>query len=272
MHIMLELVLFILGLAVGSFINALVYRWQNQKSIIKGRSQCPTCQHQINWFDLIPLFSYCLLRGHCRVCRKPISWHYPLIELLTGVVFVLPIVNLGALVQRFGVQGLVYGVPIAPLAIYLFFSSILIAIFAYDLRYMLIPDRLTLPAIIIVFIVQFGLSVTAGDVAKIWYFVGAGMLGLIFFLLQFLISRGTWIGGGDLRLGMLIGLMVGWPDIILALFLAYIIGTVIILPLVLVGRAKLKTAVPFGVFLVSATIVVLIWGTSIRTWYWGLLT
>jgi len=70
---------------------------------------------------------------------------------------------------------------------------------------------------------------------------------------------------------MLIGLMVGWPDIILALFLAYIIGTVIILPLVLVGRAKLKTAVPFGVFLVSATIVVLIWGTSIRTWYWGLL-
>jgi len=251
--------LFVIGLSIGSFINALVYRLQNKKKIGWDRSECPHCHHQLNWHDLIPLLSLLILKGRCRYCRKPISWQYPLVEFLTGVVFVLRIFQPGA------DQPLASNIQYL---IYLVFAVILMIIFAYDLRYMLIPDKISIPAIVLLLIVQL---LIGNYQLPITSYLLAAAVASGFFFLQFIISKGKWIGGGDIRLGFLIGLMLGWPNILLGLFLAYILGTIISLPLVILGKQSLKSQVPFGVFLSLSTIFSLLWGNSVIEWYLGLL-
>lgn len=247
--IVLYIILFILGLSIGSFINALVYRLQSNKKIINDRSACPKCQHKLPWHDLIPLISFLMLKGRCRYCQKRILWQYPLIEFLTGIIFILPIIQLPEIV---------------PILIYLIFACILMIIFAYDLRYMLIPDKITIPAILIAVAAQMFLNFKFHHLLNL---VLAAGLASAFFLAQFIVSKGSWIGGGDIRLGFLMGLILGWPNIIVGVFLAYIIGAFFTLPLVIVGRKGMKSPVPFGVFLTAATIITLLWAKTIVQWY-----
>jgi len=227
-----------------------------------GRSFCPKCKHQISWYENIPVFSFLFLRGKCRHCKKKISWQYPLVELTVGILFVVVFLfNF----QFFNFSILTFNSQFLTFVRDLFFVSIMIVIFIYDLKYYLILDRITLPAIFIIAVSNIFLGYN-------WQYLLIGALvGGGFFLAQFLVSKGRWIGGGDIRLGVLMGVMFSWPMILLSLFLSYILGSIISIFLVIFGKKKMDSQVPFGIFLTSASIVTLFWGNAILNWYLSFL-
>ena len=247
--------LVLIGLAVGSFINALVYRLQNNESIASGRSHCTSCGYTLAWYDLIPVISFFMLGARCRSCHGAISWQYPFVELISAL--------------SFGLSVLVYRVngAAAQLTTIIFFIILLI-ILAYDLKYLLIPDSVSIPSIIVVIGIQIFLHPSVVYIGQLCL---AGLFAAGFFYLQFMVSKGKWIGGGDIRFGFLMGVMLGIPQIGIALIGAYILGTVISLPLVALGVKGMKSEVPLGVFLSLATIVTLLWGSTISAWYWHIL-
>ncbi len=253
--------LFILGSVIGSFLNVVICRTQQSTSIIFGRSHCSQCRHQLRWYELVPLVSFLLLRGKCRKCKGVLSRQYLLVELATAVLFVMVAYYASnvALVLVGDWSALIL------LLRNLFVVCIFIIIFVYDLRWQLILDRFTLPALVVVFLtnIMLGWAVLPMVLAIA---VGGG-----FFLLQFIASKGKWIGGGDIRLGALIGAVVGWPVVVVALFMSYIIGAITLSPLLLFGRARLGALVPFGTFLVIGALVGMMWGENIVSWYLGLL-
>ncbi|MFA5124513.1 MAG: prepilin peptidase [Patescibacteria group bacterium] len=244
------LFIFIIGLVIGSFLNVVVWRLHSGEPIVFGRSKCPHCQAGLQPKDLVPLLSFILLRGRCRYCRQPISWQYPIVELAGGLLFVLAYI--------LHPQLLVFLRDII-------LVSILIIVFVYDLRWQLIPDQVTIPAIILLFIFSLLLG------SNLWLLIFAVLVGFGFFGLQYLVSSGRWIGGGDLRLGALMGAVLGWPLLIVALLVAYIVGAIVSVVLLISGKAKAKTPVAFGTFLALGTLVALFWGERIINWYLGLL-
>jgi prepilin signal peptidase PulO-like enzyme (type II secretory pathway) len=252
---------------IGSFLNCFIWRL-HKKEGLWNRSYCPKCKKQITWYDNIPVLSFIALGGKCRYCHKAISWQYPIVELITGLLF------------AFGWQ---YELKNYPYEFWLDFNfmfhnlkfilqifrdwfliAVMIIVFIYDLRWYLILDKITLPACVIIL----GLNLSLGFS---WQnLLIAGIIGSSFFLLQFVISRGRWIGGGDIRLGLLMGLTLGWPKVLLAIFLAYILGSVIGVGLIVTGKKKMDSQIPLGTFLALATLVVLFWGQNILDWYVGL--
>lgn len=240
----------ILGLVVGSFLNAVIYRLHKKVSFLRGRSYCPWCKHDLSTKDLIPLFSFMFLKGECRYCLKKISWQYPLVEFGTMVVFLLLFWQFGLTLEFF---------------VYLIYASILIIIFVYDLRYYLILDKVSLPAIIIAVL----LSVFILNISLINILFGV-LIGGGFFLLQFYISNGKWIGGGDIRLGVLMGAMLGFPGILVALFTAYVLGSIVGIFLILSKKKKWKSQVPFGTFLSLATLITFVFGELVIEYYQNL--
>lgn len=245
-----------IGLTIGSFLNALVYRMYNGISIVRGtdgraaRSFCPHCRHTLSALDLIPVVSYLVLGGKCRYCHKPIHWQYPVVELAAGVLC-------GIAAWRFGAQ---IDTPIVAL----YFIGLLF-IFLYDLKYQLILDSVTLPFMPIVFVLSLVRGYTWSDLL-----LGAAFGGG-FFAFQYVVSRGKWIGGGDIRLGVLLGFMLGFRVTVLALFLAYIVGACVAVYLLIAKRADLQSKVAFGTFLSASAVVCLLWGTSMVEWYLNLL-
>lgn len=229
---------FLLGLVVGSFCNAVIWRLHVRRSFTRGRSVCPRCKKTLRKRDLIPIVSFIALRGRCAFCRKAISWQYPLVELATSALF-------AAFVWIEGVT-LLAGFHVA-------MTALLVILFVYDLRYMLVPDSVVLPAAILAFCGQMiaGASLSATLLGGI---IGAG-----FFLLQYLLSKGTWIGGGDIRIGLLMGVLLGWPAVIAALGLAYVSGSLIGLTLIAARRKGWKSQIPFGTFLTASTVVTLLY-------------
>ncbi|MFA6525251.1 MAG: prepilin peptidase [Patescibacteria group bacterium] len=243
---MLETFVFIFGLIIGSFLNVVVYRMKNKKDFLKGRSFCTHCKKTLSAIDLIPLLSFILLLGKCRYCRKKISWQYPLVEFSTGLVFLI-------LYLKFGFSLEFY--------IYSLYSVFLIIIFVYDLLYYLVLDSVSMPAIIVGFIGSLVLGLSLTNI------IIGGIIGLTFFLLQFVISKGKWIGGGDLRLGLMCGFMVGWPKILPLLVVTYVSGAIISVSLLATKKKKWQDSVPLGIFLTLATLVVLLFGDQIIDWY-----
>lgn len=143
----------------------------------------------------------------------------------------------------------------------MFIISVMVIIFIYDFRWYLILDIITLPACAIILIFNLFLGIS------LWNLVFSGIIGSSFFLLQFIISRGKWIGGGDIRLGLLMGLTLGWPNILVAIFLAYFMGSFVGIGLLLSGKKKWGSQIPLGIFLSTATIITLFWGGQILNWY-----
>jgi len=240
-------IVFVLGLFIGSFLNCVVYRLHEKKSFLRGRSFCPQCKHNLSWWDLVPVFSFLLLRGKCRYCKKKISIQYPLAELLTAIIFVL--------VFEF------YSINLFWLVI----TALLIVIFIYDLNYLLIPDSVLIIAIILTLFYLFISPVF------ILNYILSGLGASAFFLIIYLISKGKWIGFGDVKLAILIGLLVGWPNIIISLFSAFLLGAIIGIGLILTGKKKLKSEVPFGPFLIIGIYIALFFGDKIVNWYLGFL-
>ena len=251
-------IIFVIGLCIGSFIDCLVWRLNRKKTIL-GRSICPQCKKKIAWYDNIPLISFIILRGRCRHCKKKISFQYPLVELATGILFVIVWLRLN------NTSDFVLQTSYLLLLRDLIFISILIVIFIYDLRWYLILDIITVPAMALALVLNFFLGFNCLNLLI------AAAIGGGFFLLQYVVSRGKWIGGGDIRLGVLMGLMLGYPQIIVALMLAYILGSIVGIMLLAAKKKQWSSQIPFGAFLSAATVVVLLWGEKILDWYLGII-
>lgn len=246
---------FLLGLCIGSFLNCVIYRLEEEKTLA-GRSFCPHCKHILAWKDLAPVFSFLFLAGKCRYCRKKISVQYPLVEFATGLLFVFILWKLGA------GQALAIGFwDLLNFGFLLYIASALIAIFVYDLKHYLIPDKVLFPAIVISAIYKLAMAE--------WGVILAILVGAGFFFAIWFISGGKWMGFGDVKLAILMGLLLGWPNILCALFLAFAFGAIIGLILMVFQKKGLKSELPFGPFLVLGTFIALFWGQPIINWYLG---
>jgi len=273
------LLVFIFGLVIGSFLNALVWRLYKSESLWKrARSYCVECGKNLQARDLIPILSFIFLGGKCRYCRKKISWQYPLIELATGIFFVL-VFNKYWILSPFwrspvggdiGYWPLNYSLILLTVRDWIFICFLII-IFTYDYKYYLILDKITVPAMVVAVI--FNIAIALNGLWMFWIIelLAAGIIGGGFFLLQFWVSKGKWIGGGDIRLGVLMGFMLGLPGVLLALFLAYISGAIVGLGLIAAKKKTMKSQIPFGTFLSAASIMVLLYGGPILSWYLNLL-
>jgi len=247
---------FIFGLCIGSFLNCAIYRLEKKKNL-KGRSFCPHCKHPLSWLDLFPVFSFLFLRGRCRYCKKNISWQYPAVELATGLVFLLIFV----FANDFSIFGLIN------LSFLFYVVSALVVIFVYDLKHYIIPDKVLFPAIIITFLYRLIENLLVGDYELIYNFILASVIASVFFLVIFLISKGKWMGFGDVKLAILMGLLLGVPNVLVALFLAFFFGAIIGVVLMISERKSLKSEIPFGPFLIAGTFAAMICGNHIIQWY-----
>lgn len=259
---MIVVFVFIFGLFIGSFLNVVVYRLHRQESFVKGSSKCLFCGHRLYPKDLVPLFSYLFLKGHCRYCKHRFSSQYPMVEAATAIAFTLVFLYI------FPGASFVWAsfMDWFRLVSWWVMSAFLIIIFVYDLKYYLILDKVILPAIIFSFLVNIVLG------HNVWQMLLAAVVGGGFFLAQFVLSKGRWIGGGDIRLGALMGIMLSWPEILAALFIAYILGSVISVGLLLASRKEWGDKVPFGTFLSVATFITLLYSDILTNWYFSLFS
>ena len=238
----------IFGLMVGSFLNVCIVRLPANLSVVRPRSRCPRCEKPIAWYDNIPVLSWLVLRGKCRGCGLPISPMYPGVELLAGAIWAL----------------MAWSYPLDPEALRgALFFTILLGIALTDVREYIIPDEFTYGglAIGLLFALVGGLPTLVP--ALIGAVVGFALLWLIGFAGQ-LILKEEAMGGGDVKMMAMVGAFVGWQGVLLTIFLGALLGTVIFLPLSLLGRRKL---VPFGVFLSVGAAATWIAGAAIIAWY-----
>jgi prepilin signal peptidase PulO-like enzyme (type II secretory pathway) len=247
---------FFVGLALGSFLNAFEYRLAHGQSIVFGkgktaaRSACTHCHKTLGVQDLIPVFSYVWLRGRCRFCHQSIHWQYPIVELAGGVVCAVAVWRFGFTWDAFIVA---------------FLGLVLLFIFIYDLKYQLILDAVTLPMIAIAFVLSLVRGYTWQDLL-LGAVVGGG-----FFAAQYFASAGRWIGGGDIRLGLLMGVMLGFSVTVAALFLAYLLGALVAVYAIVRKRLAMQSRMAFGTFLAISTFCCLLWGDNMVQWYRELL-
>jgi len=259
---LLDVAVIFLGLIFGSFINCLVWRLYNNESIM-GRSYCPKCRAQIHFYDNIPILSFLFLRGKCRACDQKISWQYPIVEAVSGLLFFLAFyqylnAQLAVGLNLFDlINSLSFWLVIAKrwLAIIIF-----LAIFIHDGRWYEIPLNL----IIVAGVLFLGLNLLLGY--NFWTMILVGATGAAFFALQFIITRGRGLGEGDIWIGGLMGLMFAEiGQLAIALFIAYVFGALISVGLLASGKKKMKSALPLGVFLAIGTLVTIIWSSEIIT-------
>ncbi len=263
---MMLILIFALGAIIGSFLNVVILRTHSGAvSWLKGRSHCMYCHHRLEWYDLVPILSFVSLRGQCRYCSKAISWQYALVEASTGLLFVL--------VYTFSIGTMTLDVPtgdaLLMLVRNLLVVCVMVILFVYDFRWQLIPDRFTLPAILFFLIFNSFLytsAVICNPATALCYtiagwtnYVLGAILGGGFFLIQYVISKGKWIGGGDIRLGVLMGVILGLSGTAIALFVSYMVGALWGMSLILAGKKKMGSAIPFGTFLSIGTVIVLLW-------------
>ncbi|MBU3896280.1 prepilin peptidase [Patescibacteria group bacterium] len=244
--------LFILGLVIGSFLNCVIYRIEVKKSFLSGRSFCPSCKHQLSWLDLIPVLSYILLSGSCRYCKKRISVQYPLVEMATGFLFLF-LFNPDHFIRS---------------SYWVIIFSLFIIIFVYDLKHYIIPDKIILPAIGVALAYN-TFAVLTGDFSPSYYFqtLWAGTIPALFFFSLFVLSRGKWIGFGDVKLALAMGFLLGPNRIIVALFLAFVIGGIIAVGLIILGKKHMKAEMPFAPFLLLGTVLAHFLGNSMINYY-----
>lgn len=245
---------FVLGLVVGSFLNVCIYRIPAGLSIVSPPSACPKCNHQIRWFENIPLISYLFLGGRCVGCHMRIALRYPLIEALTGLLFVLVLYS--------------FGLRLATPLYFLFVSSLVVIAFI-DLDHQIIPDVISLPGILIGFLCSFFIPWVGWLDSILGILLGGGLLLSIAWLYQFIAKR-EGMGGGDIKLLAMIGAFLGWKAIFPVIFIASLAGSLIGIPLMLLQGADRRLALPFGPFLVLATLGYLFWGPLLINWYLGL--
>ncbi|XLQ20394.1 MAG: prepilin peptidase [Candidatus Moraniibacteriota bacterium] len=245
---------FVYGLAFGSFANVVIYRLQKNESIIKTGSHCPNCKKEIKTRDNIPILGFVLLKGKCRYCKKKISVQYPLVELFTGIIF--------GLIGYFYILGTIDNLLSAVL--YSFIFACLIVVFIYDLKFMEIPMNAMWLAIALAVIVNVIIDMNANAFAdnflhsKTFVHSLSALVAFCFFFGLSYVSDETWMGYGDAFVAIIIGLILGPIATFLALMAAFCIGSIVGVGLVLINGKTMKTAIPFGPFLIFGLFIIFI--------------
>ena len=258
---------FVFGAAIGSFLNVLIWRLPREESI-QGRSHCPNCNHKLVWHDLIPVVSILAQRARCKYCKKPISLRYPLIEVLVGFLFALtmwffPIVDLSS------------AILFAKVAVVI---AICVTVFIIDLEHFLILDRIVFPGWVLMLIFAIILGLLTGGFSNLT----SSLLGALVAFVPFWIlwygsklfggSTGKWMGFGDVKFVVFMGLALGMPGVVIALFLSFTIGALVGVGLIMVGQKQFSSKLPFGTFLSVATVIAIFWGSQLWNIYWNLFS
>ncbi|OPX84910.1 MAG: Type 4 prepilin-like proteins leader peptide-processing enzyme [Pelotomaculum sp. PtaB.Bin104] len=238
---------FSIGAIVGSFLNVCICRLPVGESLAYPSSHCEACGQGLRPVDLVPIFSFVFLRGRCRYCGCRIAWHYPVGELVTGLLFVAAVAK--------------YGVTLSALRTVLLFS-ILVPATVIDLKYKIIPDRLNLAGLILGVPLIFESKEVFGANAA-GFLAGGGLL-----LLIAVVSRGG-MGGGDIKLAAVLGLLLGWKYLLAALFLAFMVGSIAGIIMIVFKLARMKEPIPFGPYLALGAVVAALTGDKVIKWYTG---
>lgn len=250
---------FMLGACVGSFCSVLLHRLRFGGPIVAGRSQCVACKHPLGVIDLIPVLSWLIRRGRCHYCQSPFSWQYLALEITFGVLF------LGAFYRYCCFADICPSwsclMPVGRLVVFLVFLAL---VFVYDARHGEIPDVFSLTGVVTALVINIFILP-----ASWFWFLAATAAGAGFFGVQYAVSRGKWIGDGDIMLGAMLGAMLGWPNVFSALILAYVMGLAVVLVLMLGRRKKLTDTIPLGPLLALATAIILFMppNTLLNFWY-----
>jgi len=247
----------LVGLCVGSFLNVVIYRVPNKMSIATPASHCPKCGYKLKWYDNIPILSYCILGGRCRSCKEPISFRYTAVEILNAVLWL-------------GCAMLLWKESVPYACIAMLACSVGICIAFIDLEHMLIFDRFQL------ILLALGVAAIFFDSGTTWYSHLIGMAaGFVSFFLFGAIGKKIWkndaLGGGDVKLAAVLGLLLGWEKLLLAVLIASLIASVVLIIVRRVRGDGKNTEYPFGPFLVLGMTVALLFGNRIISWYVGIL-
>ncbi|MCL2091423.1 MAG: prepilin peptidase [Micrococcales bacterium] len=255
MNVLLLVLVGLLGLAVGSFLNVLVWRVPQDKSVVSPPSACPACGHAVRARDNVPVLSWVLLRGRCRDCAAPISRRYPLVEIGSAAAFVL-------VALKFGLTW--------PLPAFLYLAAVGIALALIDLDHQRLPDALVLPSYPVVALLLVLASLDPGGTAD-WGALGRGAIGgAALFVFYFLLWFFGGMGFGDVKLAGVLGLAtawLGWGAFAVGTFAAFLVGGLVSLVLVVARRAGRKTKVPFGPSMIVGAAVGVAWGEPVWSAY-----
>ena len=279
---------FVGGVFVGSFLNVISDRLESGKNIFFGRSECEACKKPLSPLELIPVLSYFIQKGRCKSCREKISAVYPFSEILTGLSFMGVFMWL-KLFDALTLEKMLL------FSVYIVITSLLLIILFSDMKFMLVPDKIVIPAILFVLAFRlldlgyyawnlyyrltndsfgkyllkagFWQSHVAIESWELLYTLIASLVIAVFFLLLIVLTKGRGMGGGDVKLGFLIGLVVGFPASIVAIFLAFVLGALYSVGLVLLKKKSVKDAIPFGPFLILGCFIALFFGQSLIQWY-----
>lgn len=248
----------VLGLVIGSFLNVVIWRVPRGESIVSPPSACPNCHHEIRAYDNIPVVSWLVLRGRCRDCGHPISARYPLVELGTGLLFAV-------MAWRFGVSW--------ELPAYLYLAAIAVALALIDIDVRRLPNVIVLPSYAVggvLLLLPAALDARWSDYLTAW--LGALALFAFYFLLAFIYPAG--MGFGDVKLAGVLGLYLGWlgwGPLIVGGFLGFLLGAVVGIALMALGRGGRKTKIPFGPYMLAGAVISVIWGQTLADLYTGAL-
>jgi len=251
MEVLFILTFALFGLAVGSFLNVVADRLPEGESIVYPPSHCSTCGHALATGDLIPVVSYISLRGRCRYCGAPIPKRLPIIEAVTGALFAFLYLRYGLILQT---------------VVFAFYFCIFLTILVTDFEHRIIPNKIVYPSAVIALVIS---SYTPG-IGIVNALIGGGFGFILFILIavfSFLVFKKEGMGIGDIKLITLIGIVTGFPMVIVAIYLAIISGGLVAIFLVVTKLKKMKDLIAYGVFLSLATMATLLWGRDILNWY-----
>lgn len=251
----LNILSFIFGACIGSFLNVCIYRIPAAVSIVHPGSSCPHCNTMIPFYDNIPIISYLLLRGKCRHCKTNIALRYPLVEFLGGMFALACMVA--------------FGPTLHGLLLFIFIATLIVVTFI-DIDHRIIPDVITLPGIPIFFIFAFAIPTITWLDSIIGILIGGGSLFCVAWLFHAVTGR-EGMGGGDIKLLAMMGAVVGWKGILFTIFAASAIGTVVGVLTMIKSSKNMRMAIPFGPFLSTGGILYLFFGRIIIDWYVNLL-
>lgn len=256
--------LFVFGAVLGSFLNVLIYRSvEEDEDWVQTRSRCDSCRKQIAWYDNIPLLSFLILRGKCRHCKKRIAPSHLFVELLTGAMFVWWYWG-GFLFFKLSQEPFTVLQPL----FWLFVAIVLLVIFVTDIRYYLIPDTAVL--LLGGAAVVYRIALTASGIMQLQDLVAAvavSVASALFFFALWFFTKGRGMGFGDVKLIAPLCLLMGWPRAVVGVVLSFVLGAVVGIILIALGKKKMKQPIPFGPFLIIATALSLWWGDALLRWY-----
>lgn len=265
--LLLTTFLFLAGTVIGSFLSVVILRSIAGEGWVSGRSRCDSCRNTIAWYDNVPLLSYLILRGKCRYCREPILPLHPMVEVLTGVLFVWWYWG-GFIFFKLTQTPLSVLQPLFWLAV----GLLLIYLFIIDLNYMILPDRPVYALFGVAVLYRITLVVSGiMRVNDLYLAILAALVSFLFFFLLWLFTKGKGMGFGDVKLVVPLALLLGAQKMVVCLFLAFILGAIVGIILIAFGKGKLKTAIPFGPFLIVSTAVSLLFGDTLFSWYYALI-